>query len=224
MVTLARILIVEDDHGLRDVLARGLRDEDFDVVTASDGAVALRTVDRSVDAVVLDIGLPDSDGRDVCQAMRGAGITAPVIFLTARGNLTDRLSGFASGGDDYLVKPFHLSELAARLRAVLSRTGPSHVVTDSTGALRLDPVRHELSVHDRPVALTPTEFRLLARLMAEPGTAVRRRVLLRAGWPEGARVSDNTLDQYLARLRRKLRDANCPHRIHTVRGIGYRFA
>ncbi|MEU9750340.1 response regulator transcription factor [Streptomyces niveus] len=224
MVTLARILIVEDDHGLRDVLARGLRDEDFDVVTASDGAVALRTVDRSVDAVVLDIGLPDSDGRDVCQAMRGAGITAPVIFLTARGNLTDRLSGFASGGDDYLVKPFHLSELAARLRAVLSRTGPSQVVTDSTGALRLDPVRHELSVHERPVALTPTEFRLLARLMAEPGTAVRRRALLRAGWPEGARVSDNTLDQYLARLRRKLRDADCPHRIHTVRGIGYRLA
>ncbi|MFC9608246.1 response regulator transcription factor [Streptomyces niveus] len=221
---LARILIVEDDHGLRDVLARGLRDEDFDVVTASDGAVALRTVDRSVDAVVLDIGLPDSDGRDVCQAMRGAGITAPVIFLTARGNLTDRLSGFASGGDDYLVKPFHLSELAARLRAVLARTGLSQVVTDGTGALRLDPVRHELSVHDRPVALTPTEFRLLARLMAEPGAAVRRRVLLRAGWPEGAQVSDNTLDQYLARLRRKLREANCPHRIHTVRGIGYRFA
>ncbi|MFE3827823.1 response regulator transcription factor [Streptomyces sp. NPDC059092] len=223
MVTLARVLIVEDDHGLRDVLARGLRDEDFDVVTAPDGAVALRTVDRSVDAVVLDIGLPDSDGRDVCQAMRGAGITAPVIFLTARGNLTDRLSGFASGGDDYLVKPFHLSELAARLRAVLSRVGPSQVVTDGTGALRLDPVRHELSVHDRPVALTPTEFRLLARLMAEPGAAVRRRALLRAGWPEGAQVSDNTLDQYLARLRRKLREADCPHRIHTVRGIGYRF-
>ncbi|MEV8400227.1 response regulator transcription factor [Streptomyces niveus] len=215
---------MEDDHGLRDVLARGLRDEDFDVVTAPDGAVALRTVDPSVDAMVLDIGLPDSDGRDVCQAMRGAGITAPVIFLTARGNLTDRLSGFASGGDDYLVKPFHLSELAARLRAVLNRAGPSKVVTDGTGALRLDPVRHELSVHDRPVALTPTEFRLLARLMAEPGAAVRRRVLLRAGWPEGAQVSDNTLDQYLARLRRKLRDANCPHRIHTVRGIGYRFA
>ncbi|MFJ1910361.1 response regulator transcription factor [Streptomyces sp. NPDC088147] len=224
MVTRARVLIVEDDHGLRDVLARGLRDEDFDVVTAPDGAVALRTADRSVDAVVLDIGLPDSDGRDVCQAMRGAGITAPVIFLTARGNLTDRLSGFASGGDDYLVKPFHLSELAARLRAVLSRASSSKVVTDDTGALRLDPFRHELSVHDRPVALTPTEFRLLARLMAEPGAAIERRALLRAGWPEGARVSDNTLDQYLTRLRRKLREANCPHRIHTVRGIGYRFA
>lgn len=223
VVPFARILIVEDDHGLRDVLARGLRDEDFDVVTAPDGAVALRTVDRAMDAMVLDIGLPDSDGRDVCQAMRGMGITAPVIFLTARGNLTDRLAGFASGGDDYLVKPFHLSELAARLRAVLHRAGPVRVVSDDAGVLRLDPVRHELSVHDHPVALTPTEFRLLACLMAQPGAAIRRRALLRAGWPDGAQVSDNTLDQYLARLRRKLREANCPDRIHTVRGIGYRF-
>ncbi|MGW3622458.1 response regulator transcription factor [Streptomyces sp. NPDC000880] len=223
-MTAARILVVEDDHGLRDVLVRGLRDEDFDVATAVDGATALRTVDANVDAVVLDVGLPDSDGRDVCQAMRGAGITVPVIFLTAHGNLTDRLSGFASGGDDYLAKPFHLSELAARLRAILHRAGTHSIVTDSTSALRLDPVRHELTVHGHAVSLTPTEFRLLACLMAGPGAVIRRRALLRAGWPEGAQVSDNTLDQYLARLRRKLREANSPHGIRTVRGIGYRFA
>ncbi|GGT60842.1 response regulator transcription factor [Streptomyces atratus] len=224
-MTAARILVVEDDHGLRDVLARGLRDEDFDVVTAVDGATALKTVDESVHAVVLDVGLPDSDGRDVCQAMRGAGFTAPVIFLTARGNLTDRLSGFASGGDDYLVKPFHLSELAARVRAVLNRAGHrgSTTLADSAGAMRLNPIKHELTVHGRPVALTPTEFRLLACLMAGPGSVVRRRALLRTGWPEGAQVSDNTLDQYLARLRRKLREADSPQTISTVRGIGYRF-
>ncbi|MFJ7491096.1 response regulator transcription factor [Streptomyces sp. NPDC097727] len=223
-MTAARILVVEDDHGLRDVLARGLRDEDFDVVTAVDGATALKTVDESVHAVVLDVGLPDSDGRDVCQAMRGAGFTAPVIFLTAHGNLTDRLSGFASGGDDYLVKPFHLSELAARVRAVLNRAGHhGNTLADSAGAMRLNPMKHELTVHGRPVALTPTEFRLLACLMSGPGSVVRRRALLRAGWPEGAQVSDNTLDQYLTRLRRKLREADSPQTISTVRGIGYRF-
>ncbi|MFC9752572.1 response regulator transcription factor [Streptomyces sp. NPDC056921] len=223
-MTAARILVVEDDHGLRDVLARGLRDEGFDVVTAADGATALKAVDTSVHAVVLDVGLPDSDGRDVCQAMRGAGHTVPVIFLTARGNLTDRLSGFASGGDDYLVKPFHLSELAARVRAVLSRAGHrGSTLADDAGAVRLNPIRHELTVHDRPVSLTPTEFRLLACLMADPGSVVRRRTLLRAGWPEGAQVSDNTLDQYLTRLRRKLRESDSPRGIDTVRGVGYRF-
>ncbi|MFI1157671.1 response regulator transcription factor [Streptomyces sioyaensis] len=222
--TAPRILVVEDDHGLRDVLARGLRDEEFDVVTAADGAAALRTVDASVDAVVLDVGLPDSDGRDVCQAMRGAGVTVPVIFLTAHGNLTDRLAGFASGGDDYLAKPFHLSELVARIRAVLRRAAADGTIVGGDGALRLDPVRYRLTVHGEAVALTPTEFRLLACLMADPGTVVRRRALLRAGWPEGAQVSDNTLDQYLWRLRRKLREADSPRGIGTVRGIGYRFA
>ncbi|MGW6741549.1 response regulator transcription factor [Streptomyces sp. NPDC055025] len=221
-MTTPRVLIVEDDHGLRDVIARGLRDEDFLVVTAADGASALRAADGSVDAVVLDVGLPDSDGRDVCQAMRAAGVTAPVVFLTAHDTLTDRLSGFSSGGDDYLAKPFHLSELAARIRAVLRRSGDGTAI--DTGAVRLDPVRHELEVRGTAVALTPTEFRLLACLMAAPGAAVRRRALLRAGWPEGAQVSDNTLDQYLVRLRRKLREADAPHGIGTVRGIGYRFA
>ncbi|RXS70271.1 response regulator transcription factor [Streptomyces sp. TM32] len=223
--TAPRILVVEDDHGLRDVLARGLRDEEFDVVTAADGAAALRTVDASVDAVVLDVGLPDSDGRDVCQAMRGAGVTVPVIFLTVHGNLTDRLAGFASGGDDYLTKPFHLSELVARIRAVLRRRGGADGgLVGGDGALRLDPVRYQLTVRGETVALTPTEFRLLACLMADPGTVVRRRALLRAGWPEGAQVSDNTLDQYLWRLRRKLREAGSPQGIDTVRGIGHRFA
>ncbi|MFJ2645156.1 response regulator transcription factor [Streptomyces sp. NPDC087420] len=215
------MLVVEDDHGLRDVLARGLREEHFDVLTAADGASALRCARGPVDAVVLDVGLPDSDGRDVCQAMRAAGLAAPVIFLTVHDNLTDRLSGFSAGGDDYVTKPFHLAELAARVRAALRRAGPERSV--EVEGVRLDPVRHALEVHGEPVALTPTEFRLLACLMGTPGAVVSRRTLQRAAWPEGALVSDNTLDQYLARLRRKLREADSLRAIGTVRGVGYRF-
>lgn len=223
-MTSPRVLVVEDDHGLRDVLARGLREEHFDVLTAADGASALRTVRerQAVDAVVLDIGLPDSDGRDVCHAMRAAGVDVPVVFLTAHDGLADRLSGFSAGGDDYLGKPFHLVELAARVRAALRRAGRESAV--EVAGLRLDPVAHALEVDGEGVPLTPIEFRLLACLMAAPGAVVRRRVLLRAAWPEGAYVSDNTLDQYLARLRRKLRDAGSPRGISTIRGVGYRFA
>ncbi|KOV56146.1 response regulator transcription factor [Streptomyces sp. MMG1121] len=216
-----RILIVEDDHALRDVLRRGLHDEDFDTVPAPDGATALRLATADVSAAVLDVGLPDADGRDVCQAMRAGGFLAPVVFLTARHGLTDRLSGFSAGGDDYLPKPFHLAELAARLRAALRRAAPAAAPT-APGGLVLDPVRHSVSVHGRRVDLTPTEFRLLAALSAAGGELVRRRELLRAGWPEGAQVSDNTLDQYLTRLRRKLRAAGSELTIATARGIGHR--
>ncbi|MFF3666335.1 response regulator transcription factor [Microtetraspora malaysiensis] len=221
-MTVYRVLVVEDDHRLRDALARGLHEEHFEVLTAADGAAALRAVRDRVDAVVLDIGLPDSDGRDVCQAMRATGVDAPVIFLTARDHLTDRLSGFSAGGDDYLSKPFHLAELAARIHAAVRRAGRELSVEVS--GVRLDPARHLLEVGGVPVALTPTEFRLLACLMASPGAVTRRRALLRAAWPTGAQVSDNTLDQYLARLRRKLREVNSPLGIDTVRGVGYRFA
>src|SRR5262245_41170147 len=203
-VAVHRLLVVEDDHGVRDVLARGLREEGFQVTTAADGASALRAVESGVDAVILDVGLPDSDGRDVCQAMRARGIDAPVLFLTAYSGVTDRLSGFSAGGDDYLAKPFHLAELVARLRAALRRAGSDASVRSAD--LRLDPVTHDLALGDRSVALSPTEFRIMGRLMTDAGAVVPRRVLLRAGWPEGAIVTPNTLDQYVAKLRRKLRE------------------
>ncbi|MEH0416208.1 response regulator transcription factor [Streptomyces sp. B21-083] len=217
-----KILVVEDDHALRDVLLRGLRDEDFDPVPAPDGASALRLATGDIAAAVLDVGLPDADGRDVCQAMRANGFLSPVIFLTAHHRLTDRLSGFSAGGDDYLPKPFHLAELAARLRAAVRRAAPLPAAT--AGDLVLDAVRHSVSVHGTLVDLTPTEFRLLAALMTGAGGVVRRRELLRAGWPEGAQVSDNTLDQYLTRLRRKLREAGSALTITTSRGIGHRLS
>jgi DNA-binding response OmpR family regulator len=220
-VTAHRVLVVEDDHGVRDVLARGLREEGFNVITAADGASALRTVESGADAVVLDVGLPDSDGRDVCQAMRARGIDVPVLFLTAYDGVTDRLSGFSAGGDDYLVKPFHFAELVARLRVALRRAGSDASVLAAD--LRLDPVTHDLALAGRSVALSPTEFRIMGRLMAGPGAVIPRRALLRAGWPEGAIVTPNTLDQYVAKLRRKLRELDSGRRIGTVRGVGYRF-
>ncbi|MFH9867258.1 response regulator transcription factor [Streptomyces lydicus] len=218
------ILVVEDDHALRDVLVRGLRDEGFGTAAARDGATALRLVGDSVDAVVLDVGLPDADGRDVCQAMRAQGFLRPVVFLTAHHGLSDRLSGFSAGGDDYLPKPFHLAELTARLRAALKRSESAADTTTATGDLVLDAVRHSLCVRGVEVALTPTEFRLLAALMTGLGSVVRRRELVRAGWPEGAQVSDNTLDQYLSRLRRKIRDAGSTLTISTTRGVGHRLS
>ncbi|MCW2637331.1 MAG: response regulator transcription factor [Blastococcus sp.] len=223
----ARVLVVEDDAALRDVIARGLRQAGFDVVTAGDGSGALRAAGAGAgagfSAVVLDIGLPDSDGRDVCQALRARGIDVPVLFLTARDQLHDVLSAFAAGGDDHLAKPFHVSELLARLGAMIRRGAPRAAVADT--ALRLDPADHALAGPAGRQPLTPTEYRLLAALMAASGQVVRRRTLVAAGWPHGALVAENTLDQYVARLRRKLAAAGDDERaIATVHGVGYRFA
>ncbi|MFF0009944.1 response regulator transcription factor [Streptomyces sp. NPDC005374] len=217
-----KILVVEDDHALRDVLRRGLLDEDFEPVLAADGATALRLAKDDVAAVVLDVGLPDADGRDVCQALRANGFAAPIIFLTARHHLTDRLSGFSAGADDYLPKPFHLAELVARLRAAIKRAGPPAVAT--AGDLLLDATRHTARVGEADVDLSPTEFRLLATLVAAGGAIVSRRDLVRAAWPDGAQVNDNTLDQYLSRLRRKLREAGSGLSLTTARGIGHRLS
>ncbi|WP_327364320.1 response regulator transcription factor [Streptomyces sp. NBC_01296] len=216
------VLVVEDDHRLRNVLLRGLREEGFETTQAQDGAAALRLAVAGVDAVVLDIGLPDADGRDVCQALRANGFDRPVIFLTARHHLTDRLSGFSAGGDDYLAKPFHIAELAARLRAAVKRSRPAAPVSE--GEMVLDAVRHACTVRGVPLSLTPTEFRILAALLAAAGDLVPRRDLVRAGWPEGAQVSDNTLDQYLTRLRRKLREAGSILTLGTSRGVGHRLS
>jgi DNA-binding response OmpR family regulator len=215
-----RLLIVEDDAVLRSQLSRGLGEEGFEIVAVADGATALECADDEADALVIDIGLPDADGRDLCQALRARGVDAPVLFLTARDAMSDRLSGFSAGGDDYVTKPFHFDEVVARLRALLRRSGADASTT--VGRLRLNPVTHAISSDDREVALTPTEFRLLAALAARPGEVVRRRELVQAAWPAGAMVHDNTLDQYVARLRRKLRDLAAPAAIATAHGVGYR--
>jgi DNA-binding response OmpR family regulator len=223
----ARVLLVEDDLALRDTVARGLREAGLEVVTAGDGTGALRTLGTGTqapfDVVVLDIGLPDSDGRDVCQALRARGLDVPVLFLTARDQLHDVLSGFAAGGDDHLGKPFHISELLARVGAMVRR-GRRRPPSEGSD-LRLDPADHSLVGPSGSQQLTPTEYRVLAALMGSAGSVVRRRALVAAAWPPGAIVADNTLDQYVTRLRRKLSAAGDPERsITTVHGVGYRFA
>ena len=211
---------LEDDLELRSLVTRGLREEGFRVTTAGSAAEVFELVDGPPpDAMVVDIGLPDADGRDVVQALRAQGLTTPVIFLTARDALTDRLSGFAAGGDDYLTKPFAFAELVARLHALVKRGGSDLVA--EVGNLRLDPATHAASCGGATVDLTPTEFRLLARLAAKPGRAVRRRQLVEAGWAHGAIVHDNTLDVYIARLRRKLEPLPGAPEIATVHGVGY---
>jgi two-component system OmpR family response regulator len=215
------ILVVEDDDELRSVLGSGLREEGFVVEIVATGAEALGRVEKSrPDLLVIDVGLPDTDGRDLCQALRARGIQTPVLFLTARDALVDRIAGFDAGGDDYLTKPFAFVELVARLQAVLRRSGGDDAL-EAVG-LRLDPLAHAARDGEREVSLTPTEFRLLAGLLARPGEAVRRRELVRAGWPHGAFVRENTLDAYVARLRRKLEQLEHAPEIKTVHGVGYR--
>jgi two-component system OmpR family response regulator len=215
----ARIAIVEDDPDLRRVLVQGLEEEGFTARAFANGADLLVSVEIQVpDALVVDIGLPDADGRDVCQALRARGIQAPVLFLTARDALSDRLAGFSVGGDDYLTKPFALDELIARLHALLRRASPE---VPAVGGMRLDPAAHAVSCGGMTTRVTPTEFRLLAALASRPGEVVRRRELMQAAWPYGAIVHDNTLDAYLARLRRKLRELNGAPEISTVHGVGY---
>lgn len=226
--------MVEDDARLRSIVRLALQGHGFQIDTAPDGGTALARVKAGgpYAVIVLDIGLPDSDGRDVCQAMRSAGVRSPVLFLTARGQVGDQLSAFAAGGDDFLAKPFHVEVLAARILALSRRVVPPGDITAGI-ALSLDPQHHALLVGDERVPLTPTEYRILGCLLTSVGVVVRRRELIGAAWPPGAVVSDNTLDQYLTRLRRKLAVAagrpGAPGgmgiagaRVVTVHGVGYR--
>ncbi|MBA2533786.1 MAG: response regulator transcription factor [Rubrobacter sp.] len=213
--------VCEDDDVLRSALKRGLEGEGFRVVAVASGRAAIeRFLEVRPAAIVLDIGLPDADGRDVCQALRAGGVVAPVLFLTARDAVTDRISGFNVGGDDYLTKPFSLGELYVRVRALLRRSAARPPAVPETG-LRLDPAALRLHVGERSAELTPTEFRLLAALVAGSGSVLRRNELTSTAWPEGAIVHDNTLDTYVTRLRRHLRAVDAPVEIRTARGVGY---
>lgn len=214
------VLVAEDDAALRSVLTRGLEEEGLRCETVSDGVSLLdRAMRGSPAALVIDIGLPDSDGRDICEALRSKGVEAPVIFLTARDGLDDRLAGFDAGGDDYLTKPFALDELVARLRALLRRG--TRLAPPALAGVTLDPRSHALRRGADRVPLTPTEFRVLAALWGHPGEAIRRRELIRSGWPAGAIVNENTLDAYILRLRRKLRQIPDAPTIETVHSVGY---
>jgi two-component system, OmpR family, response regulator len=214
--------VCEDDDELRGVLRGALEREGLRVRATASGSEAVRAFGAEPpDVLVLDVGLPDADGRDVCQALRARGVTSPVLFLTARDALPDRISGFHAGGDDYLTKPFALDELLVRVHALLRRSGGDGGATVPDGGVARDPVAHGVAAGERAARLTPTEFRLLAALAARRGEVLRRSELVAAAWPAGAIVHDNTLDAYIARVRRKLRTLGAPDAVETVRGVGY---
>jgi len=221
-----RVLVVEDDGLLRTTLERGLRRAGYRVDAVSTGAAAVAAARAAApDAVVLDIGLPDADGRDVCQALRAQGCPAGVVFLTARHHTDDVLSGFAAGGDDYVRKPFEFAELLARVAGVIRRRPSAAAVpaaADEPQRLRVDPATHAVGFGEKSVSLTPTEFRFLSCLIARRGQVVRRAELIAAGWPGAAHVGDNTLDQYVTRARRKLTQLDFPQTVENVRGVGFR--
>jgi two-component system response regulator MprA len=222
-VTVPRLLILEDEPELRDVLVRSLCAEGFDARGVGTAHQLIERVTGSrPDALVIDIGLPDADGRDVCHALRARGIDTPVLFLTARDALTDRLAGFSAGGDDYMTKPFDIEEVVARLQALIRRGGSGPGIVRA--GLQLDPTERTASKDGASVDLTPTEFRLLGALAAHQGKSCTRTELIRAAWPYGAIVHDNTLDVYIARLRRKLRSLREAPAIVTVHGTGYRLS
>ncbi|MDX6541973.1 MAG: hypothetical protein QOI71_3583 [Gaiellales bacterium] len=215
------LLLAEDDAGLRELIVRGLREEGFEIEAVAAGAELLRAHEaRRADLLILDIGLPDADGRDVCTTLRDRGDATPVVFLTARDAVRERVAGFAAGGDDYVTKPFALAELAERARALLRRSGRRPGL--EVGGLELDPVAHAARNGGSAVTLTPIEFRLLSALLGRPGEVVRRRSLATAGWPDGSVVLDNTLDACVSRLRRKLASLGAQVTIDTVHGVGYR--
>jgi two-component system response regulator MprA len=219
-----RLLVVDDDRALRDVLRRALSLAGYEIRFAESGSEALAEVTGAVpDAVVLDVGLPDIDGLDVCRLLRREGNRVPVLMLTARDAVSDRIDGLDAGADDYLVKPFDIDELKARLRALLRRAGGE---TDADGGLtfndlKLDPARHGVVVGEKFVELTRTEYQLLELLMVNPRRVLPHSLIYDRVWGYDFGPTSNALRVYVGYLRRKLEEAGAEAVIHTVRGVGY---
>jgi two-component system response regulator MprA len=218
-----RILVAEDDKAVRDSLVRALTFEGYEVSTAADGAEALMAVvEHEPDVVVLDVLMPHVDGLTACRRLRERGDRTPVLMLTARHEVSDRVAGLDAGADDYLVKPFALDELLARLRALLRRTS----LSDDTevlhvGDLSLDPARRQVRRGDREIELTKTEFDLLELLLLNAGIVLTREQIYERIWGFDFETSSKSLDVYISYLRRKTEEGGEPRLIHTVRGVGY---
>lgn len=218
-----RLLVVEDDPQVRSMVVRTLRYEGFEVVAANDVASAMAAVRQAPpDCMLLDLLLPDGDGVELCEKLRASGARYPILMLTARDGLSDRIQGLESGADDYVVKPFSTTELVARVRALLRRSRSPK----AKGALRfadvvLDPTSREVHRGDRRLELTPREFDLLAFLLSRPRTALTRADVLTGAWDYGVAVETNAVEVYVGYLRRKLEEAGEPRLIWTLRGVGY---
>ena len=218
-----RILVVDDEPAVRDALERILRLDGFEVALASDGREAVRSQALApADAVLLDVLMPGLDGLEVCRRMRDTGDRTPVLMLTARDEVGDRVAGLEAGADDYLPKPFALEELLARVRALLRRSGWS----DEREALRfddleLDPRSHEVRRGERLIELTRTEFLLLELFMHHPRQVLTRSQIFDRVWGYDFGPASNSLEVYVGYLRRKTEAAGEPRLLHTVRGVGY---
>jgi len=219
-----RILVVDDEQAVREALDRALRLEGYEVDLAGDGSEALATIaKRPPDAVVLDLMMPQINGLEVCRRLRAGGDRTPVLILTARDGIDDRVLGLDLGADDYLVKPFALPELLARIRALLRRGRPSEVFRLKVADLEMDLVARKVARGERAVDLTGREFDLLEYLLRHQGHLVSREMLARDVWREPRRATplDNVIDVQMARLRRKIDLDGAARLIHTVRGVGF---
>jgi two-component system, OmpR family, response regulator MprA len=218
-----KILVVDDEPAVRESLRRALRLDGYDVELAGDGEEALsRLHANSVDAVVLDVSMPKLDGLETCRRLRGEGNRIPVLMLTARDEVSDRVSGLDAGADDYVVKPFALEELLARLRALLRRVAPA----DDGDVLRfadveLDPATREVRRGSDSIELTRTEFSLLELFLRNPRQVLTRSIIFERVWGYDFGFGSNSLDVYIGYLRRKTEQGGKPRLIQTIRGVGY---
>ena len=219
-----RVLIIEDDLKVAGAVRAGLVAEGYDVVhsrTGEDGY--FRATTEPFDAILLDLGLPGRSGLEILAGLRGRGLSIPVLVLTARDAVEDRVLGLDSGADDYLIKPFAFAELVARLRALFRRGRPEDRVRVRLADLELDPVNRSVRRGDRPIDLTAREFELLDYLLHHQGQIVSRDMLTREVWKEPSRGTplDNVIDVHIARLRKKVDQGFSPRLIHTIRGVGF---
>ena len=219
-------LVVDDERSVRDALSRALRSEGYDVQLAASGGEALGLLaDRSPDVIVLDVGMPGLDGLETCRLIRAKGDEVPILMLTARSGVSDRVAGLDAGADDYLVKPFALEELMARLRAMLRRqvqpSTASEPTTLSYGGIDLDPVTRDVNVNGEAITTTRLEFALLELFLRHPRQVLTREVIFDRVWGYDFGANSNSLEVYVGYLRRKTERENSPRLIHTVRGVGY---
>ena len=217
------VLVVEDDRSLADLLRRGLTQERHVVDVAHDGDEGLERAESGIyDALILDVMLPGRDGLEIARRLRAARIAAPILMLTARDALHDRLRGFDAGADDYLAKPFAFEELLARLRAIMRRTGAAAADQLVVGDLVLDDRAHEVTRAGRTIDLSPKEYALLEYLMRHPGQVLSRTLIMERVWDYGSDAFANVVDVTIRRLRKAVDEGFEGPLIHTVRGVGYK--